>query len=679
MPPIWELRRLAAIRCCDERVVRIAAALSGSPAFYLRLQRFALQDATTGDSFNSAPAEGLARAWTSGPVSAGARAGVSLAEDLLGQIEFALGLGDLMAGRISQIIAPPRVSAPRSHDGFQITDVLAGMGVSLPGFARPVHHHLAPFASPATPGMGSVAPELMAVTPAVVATNGDDNLKGTSGADTIHGLAGNDVISGLGGNDALYGDDGADVVIGGAGADTIDGGTGDDRLYSNLQSPLINAGTVILDRGTDVDTIVGGDGSDTIFAGYGDNVDGGADGYWGDKLYISFQGATAGVHFDAHLATQTIGGGTISGIENISWIEGSNYDDYIDVGTTTSNGYSDQTQIYGMGGSDTLIGSWYTYVLDGGDGSDTINASASANARTVSGGAGDDTIDTSQFSQAVTDGGDGNDTINGNYEIHGGAGDDTIHIIDSFYHGLVTGDAGSDTITGSGFNDEIDGGAGDDALNGDAGNDIIIGGAGNDVLSGGEGNDQFQAGVGNDVITDFSAGDSIVVRGGLSAASVTQAGSDVVVAITPGNQITVENSDVASVEAGMRFELPKPNDVAISTDGSQIYATGADGNLYVYSAADGELLHMWDVGTQLGGIAISADGTFAMVTELQPRTPTKAPTPSTRPSPGRSATMSRTSSSPALQRSTGPAIRWPTASPAMPVTIICPVSTATTC
>ncbi|HEX3677724.1 MAG TPA: hypothetical protein VHU79_10100, partial [Sphingomicrobium sp.] len=60
------------------------------------------------------------------------------------------------------------------------------------------------------------------------------------------------------------------------------------------------------------------------------------------------------------------------------------------------------------------------------------------------------------------------------------------------------------------------------------------------------------------------------------------------------------------------------DDVAISPDGSTIYAAGADGNLYAYSASSGQLLHAWAVGTDLGGMDISPDGSFAIVTELQP-------------------------------------------------------------
>src|SRR5437764_15345227 len=72
-----------------------------------------------------------------------------------------------------------------------------------------------------------------------------------------------------------------------------------------------------------------------------------------------------------------------------------------------------------------------------------------------------------------------------------------------------------------------------------------------------------------------------------------------------------------------------PEDVAISPDGSLIYAAGAwtppnyavpidDGNLRIYDAETGALLNTISVGTRLGAVDISPDGTFMMVTELAP-------------------------------------------------------------
>ena len=72
-----------------------------------------------------------------------------------------------------------------------------------------------------------------------------------------------------------------------------------------------------------------------------------------------------------------------------------------------------------------------------------------------------------------------------------------------------------------------------------------------------------------------------------------------------------------------------PDDVAISPDGSLIYAAGAwtnpsspvpvnDGNLRIYNAATGALVDTIHLGTRLGAIDLSPDGTFLLVTELAP-------------------------------------------------------------
>jgi Ca2+-binding RTX toxin-like protein len=451
------------------------------------------------------------------------------------------------------------------------------------------------------------------------ATSGDDTLVGTSADNTISGLAGNDTISGLGGDDTLAGNDGNDTLAGGDGADTIDGGDGFDIIYSDNASPAFNDyySAPLLDRGSEVDTITGGAGNDAIFAGYGDNVDGGPNDYYGgDTLYISFQGATSGISFDLNLDTQVIGGGTITGIESVGWVEGSDYGDYVDLNA----GYTEVgSSIFGMGGDDTLVGGYGTYVLDGGDGNDTVDGRACYYLARVDGGAGDDTLYTNLNSNGAANGGDGNDTIYANADVHGGNGDDTIYAVDGYYSGTVHGDAGNDTIYGRNGGDPLlDGGDGDDTIDGGTGDDTIQGGAGNDVLTGGDGNDKFIVGDGNDVITDFSAGDSLIVQQAFAAQSMNQVGADVVIDLPNGSQVTLQNSDVATVRAAMHFSEPQANDIALSADGSKVYATDESGNLNIYNSETGVLLNSWHVGTNLGGMDISPDGTFAIITELQP-------------------------------------------------------------
>ena len=75
----------------------------------------------------------------------------------------------------------------------------------------------------------------------------------------------------------------------------------------------------------------------------------------------------------------------------------------------------------------------------------------------------------------------------------------------------LTGDAASNSISGTSRNDLLSGGAGSDSLYGYKGNDRLLGGAGNDVLVGGAGDDVFvyARGDGSDRIEDESGTDAI--------------------------------------------------------------------------------------------------------------------------------------------------------------------------
>lgn len=351
---------------------------------------------------------------------------------------------------------------------------------------------------------------------------GDNIFTGGAEADNANGGGGNDQLSGNGGNDTLAGD---------SGADTLNGGDGDDWLYSGTKSPPFNLPYYnnsytppLLDTGTEVDTLIGGAGSDRLFAGYGDNVDGGLGGMYGpgDYLYISFLGAPSGVTADFTLATQVIGGGTITGIESVSWIQGSNFDDDIRDGGY-NGGYNDFTAIFGMAGNDTLTAGYYTGVLDGGEGNDIVDGRGSQYLQSVYGGAGDDTLYTATNTFATAFGGDGNDTIYSHGTTYGGAGDDHIVISFSYYPGYVYGEDGNDTIEASTNGAYLAGGAGADILIGndgadtlvstdflsqypftsidDAGleQDVLTGGAGDDLLAIGYG-DSADGGLGNDTL-----------------------------------------------------------------------------------------------------------------------------------------------------------------------------------
>ena len=137
----------------------------------------------------------------------------------------------------------------------------------------------------------------------------------------------------------------------------------------------------------------------------------------------------------------------------------------------------------------------------------------------------------------------GADTLSGfagDELAEGGSGDDWLR-----------GGSGDDGLDGGDGNDTVSGNNGDDNLTGGAGNDLLVAGNGNDSLSGGEGGDRFvfsSSAVGGKVITDYEAGDAIVVRGVSDAADVEVSidGADSVIA-AGALVITVEN---ATVETG---------------------------------------------------------------------------------------------------------------------------------
>lgn len=328
------------------------------------------------------------------------------------------------------------------------------------------------------------------------------------------GTLGNDSIVGGAGDDTITTSDGSDKLIGGGGADYLDGGDGDDLIFSGSESPTQYNGYYVLtpyvgDETTEADTILGGDGSDKIFAGYGDNVDGGANGSYGDYLYITFLGATSGVTVDFRQLTQTVGGATITNIENLGWVQGSNFADNINAGDR-SGGYSDFSDVYGMGGNDTLIAGYYTDFISGGDGNDFIDGRTSQYLSFLYGDDGDDIIYAMTNGSPSVYGGNGNDTIYAGGPVSGGAGDDVIILQFSYYGGFVSGDSGDDDIRASTAGNAIAGGDGADTLTGGTGSDTLYSYLASatygpdvtlehDVLTGGAGNDALYAGYGDDV------------------------------------------------------------------------------------------------------------------------------------------------------------------------------------
>jgi serralysin len=212
----------------------------------------------------------------------------------------------------------------------------------------------------------------------------------------------------------------------------------------------------------------------------------------------------------------------------------------------------------------------------GGSGGSTPTAGpdvlqASAAQTEIHGGAGDDTI-TGWAGASFLTGDDGNDVINGgsgvdrvngnagNDTIHGGAGDDILSggknddvVIGDAGNDLINGNLGNDTVRGAEGDDTVRGGQSDDMLFGGLGNDYLSGDLGNDTMTGGAGADVFRAfaGGGMDVITDFNRaeGDQIRLDPG-TAYNAVQSGADVIVQLSGGAQVTLQNVQLSALTPG---------------------------------------------------------------------------------------------------------------------------------
>lgn len=434
-------------------------------------------------------------------------------------------------------------------------------------------------------------------------------------------------FSGTNGKDGYTGTINSDTISGGSGADTLNGGAGDDYIASgdrpeNFGWYGINVPS--LDAGTERDTLIGGAGDDFLYAGYSDNVDGGSYSYKGNSLIISFLGAPAGITADFSKSVIEIGGGTIKNIQNLEWVQGSNFADTINA-NDRNTGYGVFTTVLGMGGADKITAGYYTSMIDGGDGSDTIDAINGQYLSEVHGGHGDDTINGPRNSSAMVYGDDGNDTIYESFYFsssYGGAGNDRLYLTEFADRGAVLyGDEGDDLIDGSlGLSLTADGGAGADTIIGTATNDHLSTGGGlylggtpvngdfgteHDVVSAGGGDDSIQAGIGDDIDGGEGTDSLYLALGGLSVATgkgVIINASKVIGAngtVFGGGKITsvevfayLATTDFADAVRVAGTKLPATlatldgND-SISSDGAAITILGGAGNDLLRSTAGG--------------------------------------------------------------------------------------------
>jgi Ca2+-binding RTX toxin-like protein len=329
------------------------------------------------------------------------------------------------------------------------------------------------------------------------------------------------VLDGGEGNDFLQGTIANDVLIGGIGTDTASfvnafsgGSTTGVTVDLNLQGAAQNTVAAGSDTLTGIENLIGSALNDTLTGDGNANV---IEGGLGNDVLVggggvdtaSFAGASAGVTVSlaAQGSAQNTGVGmdTLSGFENL---EGSAFNDSL-------TGDANANTLSGGDGNDTLnpganaIG--VMDVLDGGAGSDTASFAGLGGVTAILNGATDGTALVNGMPAATLRnienllGGDGNDTLVGDSNanvIEGGLGNDVLiggDGVDTLsFRGAtgVTVDLGGPSTqnTGLGFDtiigfENVRTGSGADNITGDAGDNVFFEGGGADVYNGAGGSD----------------------------------------------------------------------------------------------------------------------------------------------------------------------------------------------
>ena len=428
---------------------------------------------------------------------------------------------------------------------------------------------------------------------------GIENVTGTVFDDVLSGDVGANTLIGGDGNDILLGDAGADLLIGGDGIDVADYSTSAVGVYINLATGVNHGGDAEGDVLVGIENLKGS-AFDDVLIGSAEttNLDGG-----GGNDVLDYSLSLGGV--TVNIATNFAFGGFATGdvISNFENLRGSASADDL-------SGNNGANQIFGGAGNDTISGGAGADVIDGGEGSDTVDYSSAVAGVTVNLATGANSDGDTLVSIENVKGSKFNDVISGDVQaniLDGGDGFDTLDysassaaIIVNLANNTVTSNlAAGDTvfnfeaINGSGFADTMTGDATANFLYGLAGNDTLYGGLGNDTLGGGDGNDRIYGGDGSDIVDGGLGTDTADYRYSAAAITVSLLTNTGLGGEAAGDQlISIENlsgsnfDDVLTGDAGVNRLVGRLGNDVLNGGAGNDYLDGGSG-IDVLNGGDG--------------------------------------------------------------------------------------------
>lgn len=342
---------------------------------------------------------------------------------------------------------------------------------------------------------------------------GNDSIVGSASADLLDGGTGKDTITGAGGKDTIDGQAGADSIsTTGASTVNIQGGADNDTILVSVVGNLTKDDSINGESGTDVlqvntgDTLVDADLANVS------NV---------STLDLGLLTAAAVVGSNAQAA----------GITTITAASSANDGGVIDasaytstVGVTLVSSTANATSLSGGAGADTFTSQGAgNHSLKGGSGVDTFNhTSTGTGALEDLGTGGNDVFTVANTAGVLTAVATANytaaSTVNNaaavtNAVITGSGFDINMSAVLTGTNGFtINGNNTAATLTGSALVDAITGGNAADSLVGGNGNDTITGGLEADTIQGGSGTDTYvyntvdtSTAATTDAITDYAS------------------------------------------------------------------------------------------------------------------------------------------------------------------------------